>query len=118
MSWVGGWEEPYLEVVGAQGLLDVLGGLLGVVKGHFGEDVVADVGVGDVVEGMVEEPAEGAVGWVGGWVGWDVKEEETVETSCCCEGKGGWVGGWEGRTGQRCKERRGTRSIPCRGNGE
>lgn len=34
---------------------------LGVVEGHLGEDVVADVGVGDVVEGVVEQPPEGAV---------------------------------------------------------
>lgn len=34
---------------------------LGVVEGHLGEDVVADVGVGDVVEGVVEQPPKGAV---------------------------------------------------------
>jgi hypothetical protein len=32
-----------------------------VVEGHLGEDVVADVRVGDVVEGVVQQPPERTV---------------------------------------------------------
>jgi hypothetical protein len=34
---------------------------LRVVEGHLGEEVVADVCVGDVVQSAVHQPAEGAV---------------------------------------------------------
>ena len=40
-----------LQVVRTQDTLDVLRSLLGVVERHLREDVVADVSVGDVVEG-------------------------------------------------------------------
>ena len=56
-----------------------------VVEGHLGEDVVADVGVGDVVEGVVEEEAEGAV---------DRAERAAEPAPLLYGGGSGWSVGW------------------------
>lgn len=48
-------------VVGAHDLLDVLGGLAGVVEGDGGDEVVADVGADDIVEEMGVDEAQVAV---------------------------------------------------------
>ena len=50
-----------LKMVGPQHALHVLGGLLRVVEGHLGEQVVAHVSVGDVVQRAVQQEAEGPV---------------------------------------------------------
>jgi hypothetical protein len=50
-----------LHVVWSQDLLKGLGGLLGMVKWHLGEEVVAHVGVHNVVEGTVQEGSERSV---------------------------------------------------------
>ena len=50
-----------LEVVRSQHLAHTLSRLLCVVERHGTEEVVYDVGVGDVVEGMVEHGPEGPV---------------------------------------------------------
>lgn len=50
-----------LQVVGTQDLLNVNSGLLSVVEGHLGEEVVADVSVHNVVQSVIQQRAEGAV---------------------------------------------------------
>lgn len=50
-----------LQVVRPQRLLDVLTRFLRVIERHLTKDMMADVRVRDVVERMVEQPAEGAV---------------------------------------------------------
>mmetsp|Transcript_56318 Transcript_56318/g.98866 ORF Transcript_56318/g.98866 Transcript_56318/m.98866 type:complete len:238 (-) Transcript_56318:3-716(-) len=50
-----------IQVVRAQHALDVHGGLLGVVEGHLGEQVMAHVCVRDVVQRAVHEEAEVSV---------------------------------------------------------
>ena len=42
-------------------LSDSFSGLLGMVKGHLGEEMVADVCVGDVVKSVVQNGTEGSV---------------------------------------------------------
>ena len=48
-------------VILAEDLLDMLGGLLSVVEGHVGEQMVRHMGVCDVMEEVVEDWAEGSV---------------------------------------------------------
>jgi hypothetical protein len=50
-----------LQVVRAKDLADLLGSLLSMVEGHLGEQMVAHMRVNDVVEGVIQEGAEGSV---------------------------------------------------------